>query len=423
MKWLWPRKWEFVLPSVYILAKRKAEFLKARSIICYHQFFFSKAQRALGKVIAELMQELIGDSCFNCRSLDEVVCRLLKFNDFIDEFWEENKALDVAVQIYTLADDLAGFFPSPPQSVMVRAVDWILERTLEKKNRPLHEIKVSVAMKATKPGFWGYRSTEYHHKAFHMEFFKPLLLHVLESAVCDVRGSCKRQIRGGPIGAPVSPPWLILVVSLREHLWLQALKSNRVDRLHKWEVIRYVDNRYMVALRVAGHTEVPIELFDTKFYGQTVVLEPESRDVLVGTELLIPSQQFSTLLDRPRIQCRYVVQGYPESYSPGDSISTNHQWRYRSPLSGASQSNLMAAFTARLHLARRASFPPEKCQQSIARLCTVYLMLQYPCRWITQALQRFLKKHKCVDELWKQVICKAISNGDITTVHRLGRDQ
>ena len=420
MKWAWPKELLRVLPSIYILAKRKSEFLKARSIICYHEFFFARMQRALGKVIYELTSEFIQDESFNCRSLDEVIAKLRDFNGTIDRFWDTNQGADVSVAIFTLADDLAGFFPAPPQKVMVRAAEWLCEQLVARKNCSLEDITISVCLDESKPAFFGKKKTSNNHRTFFMEFFLPLLLLVLECAVCDVRGTSKRQIRGGPIGAPVSPPWLILVVTLREHLWLSALESNRRDRFKTWSVARYVDNRYVLALKVAGHTELPIELFDSKFYGETVQLEPESRSVLVGTELLIPSAEVSTMFTPPRIECRYVVMGFPSTFHQGQTIDIAHLWRYRSPFSGSSRQNLMGAFLARLHLAKRASFPTKRCEEAIARLTTVYLMMGYPNKWLCSSLERFLKAHVCTSINWKIRFLGFLRSNDTVSLHRLG---
>ena len=73
------------IPSTYVLAKRKKLFMKARCIIAYAGFWAAKFQRAMGKVISDLQRLIIEHDHFDCPSLDELMCKVQRFNDSLSE--------------------------------------------------------------------------------------------------------------------------------------------------------------------------------------------------------------------------------------------------------------------------------------------------------------------------------------------------
>ena len=407
---------------MYVLPKRKKLFMAARSIICYAGFWLAKAQKGTGKVIADLMLLIVGEQSFNSSSLDYLISSLDKFNQTLEQYWEENRELDLYVAISTIADDLEGFFTSPPQSLMIETANWIVEKTISIKGLPINDISLSVCNRQRKQSFFGKITTQEGHQNYPLQALLPLLNFTLTAAVAQVGDGVKRQIRGGPIGCPLSPAWCVAVATKCELDFLSSHVSYKHTRCKLWQVVRYVDNRYVLSLRVNGQVQLPIELFDPKFYGETIVLKPESKEVLLGTQLLISQEDHSvTIQDPPRIECRYVVIGFPAQYHTGIELEQGHWWRYRTAETASSEKSIMSAFVGRLHLARRSSFPKVRVEQAISRLVFVYKLLGFSSNVLCKYLKRFFKKQPtCVGDHWTRTVIELLRTNNLQSIHSLG---
>ena len=425
MRWAFPKKPGDQLPSTYVLIKRKKEFEKARSIIGYHAYFMAKIQRALGRVILDLLELTFGCASFNCPSIDHVMGKLRQFSRMVDDAWSASRSKPTKIQVEIHADDLAGFFPSPPQWAMVRAAEWLLERICQLKGCPPHQIRTSVSLGTKTKCFFGKYVTTSNHKTFHFSFFLELLTFSLEAAVCDVYGEVKKQIRGGPIGSPLSPAWLTLLVCLEEYKWLHGNLHNPSMRFKTWDTIRYVDNRLVLSLCFDGINSTPKELFNDHFYGESVILEPEPKTSLVGSELLfeINVAQYSGLQRRPALEVRYIVAGFPEVFRPDDKIDSAELWRDRPHDVAASKTSLLVGFIGRLHLAVRGSFPRSRQQEAIARVIFVFLTLGYGPNLLMKPLVKFLRSQAMSNTIssdWSTAVRQAVQQNNRALVHLWG---
>ena len=137
-----------------------------------------------------------------------------------------------------------------------------------------------------------------------------------------------------------------------------------------WMAIRYVDNRMVLTFCHKGNAYVFEDLLKTNFYGETIILEPEPRECLVGIDLVYLCKCVQSLAPFGNIvEARLRVPGYT---SDDNGFDWNNFWRYRSPKSAGSRSNNLSSFLTRLHLATTLSFPAQRQRQAVARLLWVY---------------------------------------------------
>jgi hypothetical protein len=55
--------------------------------------------------------------------------------------------------------------------------------------------------------------------------------------------SVYEQIRGSPMGSPLSPPLCLMVVALSEEIWFRTFASTLMSMDLTSRLLRYVDNR------------------------------------------------------------------------------------------------------------------------------------------------------------------------------------
>ena len=413
MRWAWPRKIDWQLPSVYVLIKRKKMWEAARSIIMYHRFFGAKILKVIGRLLLEMTAELLGHRCFNCPTITSLMEKLRQWNIDFNRLHSQLPGSTVDFDI--AGDDLVGFFPSMEQDKMMRAAERLLEMHCAKKNCQPTDLVMSVSASVKCPSFSGRRQTEERHKPFYLEFLLPLLRWSLTASIVLVDGQVKRQFRGGTIGSPVSPAWLVLGVSLDEYDFQNTLRGPASLRGKYWQCLRYVDNRFLLQVKVDDALLGPKLLYDKNFYGQAVILEEEPRNRLVGSEII-----YQRVHNRaaPQIEARYLVEGFPDT--PTD-VPENSRWKYRTPSSSCTRHSLMSAFTARLHLGLRQSFPVHRQFQCYSRLVYVYLSLGYPPNWLISALKDFMRKHPTSGhQNWMQNIVQLARKKDLPAIHKLG---
>ena len=415
MRWAFTRKVLPNIPSAYVLMKRKKAFQQARSIIQYHAFFVYKLLRATGRVMSELTTLVIGEQCWNVPSAALLINKLESWNDVMAKNFDLiGRSADVRLSAH--ADDLVGFFPSMSQQQMISSAQWLIDSYIALKNKSLDQLTISVSVGTNRPAFAGrMKFNEHNQRPFLLEYLLPVCEFSIEASIVVVDNQVYRQIRGGTIGSPLSPPWLIATICHAEKNWIDSLQAPLSLRGTTWECIRYADNRYVMSLIVNGIRCAPDSLFREDFYGGSVVLEPEDKSKLVGSQIF----KIDGPLRCPRFEARYVVDGFPASYTL--NISDEEAFKYRTPTAAATKSNLMSAFVGRLHLAWRLSFPLVRKKQATVRVIFVYVMMKYPKQWIRQKTSKFLRKHlEAASLAWARHLADCVSNNDWSTLHALG---
>ena len=414
---MWSRRSKTELPSVYILIKRKKKWSKARCIVQYHRFFLGKALKAAGRILTTLCSFVYKDNTFNCSTVDGLLRQVTSWNSVADQLYQV-LAHNHDVQVDIHADDLVGFFPSVDQQDMLDCATYTLEAFCQARNATPAELIISVPLQAACQCFSGKYDGEESHRPFFLEYLLPLLRFSLEASLINYKGKAIRQHRGGPIGSPCSPPWLVMCVCRAEYNWLNSLQPPLSLRGKWWQTSRYVDNKSTVSLCVDGHVLAPSSLFLKGFYGKAVELELEEKNRLCGAEIL----KFRAPSGATLLSTRYFVEGFPDRLSPPFQLDEELQWKYRTPNSGSTRTSLMSAFNARLHLCKRLSSSRPLCQQAICRLCTVYLLLGYPGEWLSRCIGKFISGHyKDAEQEWIHFIIRATKRCEIQEIHSRGK--
>ena len=417
MRWMWARRKKSRLPTAYVLVKRKKNWSTARCIVQYNDFFLSKALKATGRILTLLTSEVFNENTFNCTTVDSLLKQVTDWNQSA-EFMHKHLGQHSDVQLHVHADDLVGFFPSVDQGDMIACAEYALESFCRTKGRPPHELVISVPTHAACQCFSGKYDGEGSHRPFFLEFLLPFLRYSLEASVLEYAGDVIRQHRGGPIGSPCSPPWLILCVCRAEYNWINSLTPPSSLRGKWWQTSRYVDNRFTVSLAVNGHIMAPASLFSKTFYGKAVILEEEEKSRLCGADILKCISRSGAFV----LETRYFVEGYPDVLPQNRALAEELQWKYRTPSSASTKSSLMSAFNARLHLSKRLSSTPERRRQAICRVCTVYLLLGYRGSWLSSYFFKFAHTHlRDASAEWIRDTANALRNGDIVTIHEGGK--
>ena len=84
---------------------------------------------------------------------------------------------------------------------------------------------------------------------------------------------CIRQLRGSPMGSPLSPALCLMVVSIREQIWSLTFKQSLANRNLFIQRLRYVDNRLMFGDRRLADLPAYVLLHDG-FYGKPISWKP-----------------------------------------------------------------------------------------------------------------------------------------------------
>ena len=293
---------------------------------------------------------------------------------------------------------------------MTRAVEYILDSTVSRRRQPLEEMYMTFKLRHGKAG----QST--HGKSIHATGTKYPLRHlslVCQQALCWAVVTHRNQIfwqcQGGAIGSPLSPPWLVASVMLKEHEWLLGLQQPNLAHNTRiqhglWDVIRYVDNRLVLTFSSGSKTFASESLRDPAFYGGQLTLEPEPTTEIVGIDMIHLAQRVALLHEKGNVvECRSKVIGYDKTHFPWNEL-----WRYRTAYSAGSDRLNLSSFQTRIHQAIDLSFPEHRKQEAIARTLWVYRALEFnPCDLVEIVLKkRRLLKDTPAD--WWKNLCKAV---------------
>ena len=91
-----------------------------------------------------------------------------------------------------------------------------------------------------------------------------------------------QQIRGSPMGSPLSPALCLMVVALSEEVWFRTFESQLSTMDLTSRCLRYVDNRLCLP-DSSWLTEPAFDLFlHPDFYGKPIVLETEPDQEFLG---------------------------------------------------------------------------------------------------------------------------------------------
>ena len=154
---------------------------------------------------------------------------------------------------------------------------------------------------------------------------------------------CVSQLRGSPMGSPLSPALCLIVVSISEQIWATNFKSILQNHHLSVRHIRYVDNRLILGgsrLRDLPPYEV---LLDDGFYGKPIVLDTEPDQEFLG--FMLETNPFELIYFGPTNVSQVL-----------------------SPFSASPPKVLLSGFRSRCHIVIKGAFPLHRVHQGLEQL-------------------------------------------------------
>ena len=260
------------LPNAYVLPKRKKQFLSGRPIVS----FFAAPFRPMLNCIAKLIYQLLPVAFPHNLAKGDVfeLIQLLKKGDF---------DFQPTPQIYN--QDLAGFFTSIDTDRFVTS--WhltlhFLSSTMNTQPDELFSVKPSLGNQQGDVVKGRTCRTLNVTRKIYIRDVEPIIRASLDMTQFSIGTAVFQQIRGSPMGSPLSPALCLMVVALSEEVWFRTFESQLSTMDLTSRCLRYVDNR-MCLPDSSWLTESAFETFlHPDFYGKPIVLETEPDQEFLG---------------------------------------------------------------------------------------------------------------------------------------------
>ena len=259
------------LPSGYILAKKKKDFTSGRPIISFVDAPFGP----MLNILARLLFQLIHIACPDHFATGDVYHLL-----HILRQAPEHGSLCLYNQ------DLAGFFTSIDQKRFLGAWSMLLD-LLRQRYRSFLGISRSIQQPRGPHQGRTFRRLNVTRKIL-IKDTPSLLTTALNMQTFCLGQRCLSQLRGSPMGSPLSPALCAMVVSISEQIWATSFKSVLANHHLFVRHIRYVDNRLVLGDPQIQHLPPYEILLNDGFYGKPIVLETEPDQEFLGFMLETP---------------------------------------------------------------------------------------------------------------------------------------
>ena len=325
------------LPSGYILPKKKKAYLSGRPIISFVDVPF----RPMLNILARLLFQLIPVACPSHFAAGDVYTLL----DILRSAPKDGDYI-----LYN--QDLAGFFTSIDQDRFLGAWSMLLDFLADHMNVQPDQYFSVYPGKSNNPGdvIKGktFRKLNVTRK-LRIGDIPDLIKAALNMQTFCLGPTCVRQLRGSPMGSPLSPALCLMVVSISEQIWAitfkQTLSSHDLFVKH----IRYVDSRLLFADRRIDSLAAYQILIHEGFYGKPIILETE------------PDQEFLGFM----LECK----PFELIYQGPTNIS-----QVLSPYSASPPRVLLSGFRSRCHIVVKGAFPEFRVQQGLDQLIELYTL-------------------------------------------------
>ena len=323
------------LPSGYILAKKKKAFTSGRPIISFVDAPF----RPMLNILAKLIFQLIPLACPDHFATGDVYHLLTILRQA-----PAHRPLSLYNQ------DLAGFFTSIDQQRFLGA--WYMLLDFLRPHMDVRDTEVFSVYpgRSNNPGELikgrAFRRLNVTRKIL-IRDVPSLLLTALNMQTFCLGQRCVSQLRGSPMGSPLSPALCLMVVSISEQIWTNCYRSVLTNHHLFIQHIRYVDNRLILGEPHLSELHPYEVLLDSGFYGKPFVLETE------------PDQEFlGFMLETDPLELIYVG---PTNCS-----------QVLSPFSASPPKVLLSGFRSRCHIVVKGAFPDIRVHQGLKQLVELY---------------------------------------------------
>jgi len=221
------------LPNAYVLPKCKKQFRPGRPIVSFLTAPFRPMLNCIAKLIYHLLPQAFPHNLAKGDVFDLI--KLLKNTDF--------DTLPTP-QIYN--QDLAGFFTSIDTDRFLDSWRLTLKYLSSTMSTESDEI---ISVKATTGNMTGdvvkgrtCRTLNVTRKIF-IRDIERIILMSLKMTQFSIGASVYEQIRGSPMGSPLSPALCMMVVALSKEIWYQTYHTTLASMDLSSRLLRYVDNR------------------------------------------------------------------------------------------------------------------------------------------------------------------------------------
>ena len=177
-----------------------------------------------------------------------------------------------------------------------------------------------------------------------------IILMSLKMTQFSIGSSVYEQIRGSPMGSPLSPALCLMVVALSEEIWYRTFADTLASMDLTSRLLRYVDNR-LCLVDPSWHYEPAFANFlHPEFYGKPIILETE------------PDQEF----------LGFGIEFEPFPYDIALLVTLTKSWL---PFSASPLDVQLSGFVSRLFLVAKCAYPQSEQRRGFAP-CTACTKLQ-----------------------------------------------
>ena len=280
--------------TAYILPKRKKNWTTARPIISFVGAFF----RPMLDALAKLLHSTVATACPDAFSGGDLFDLMRSLHEFLRL---GHTPLDCRNQ------DLSGFFTSIDKDRFF--APWRLLLTWYRQRQP-HSTTTHLTVDTldTSSTTRVYNGRRRRHKpaqrTLWLDDIPEIIQATLDMQIFSVGFRSFRQTRGAPTGSPASPALCLMVIAVAEQIWANTHPTSGPRSFEDTLLLRYVDNRLVVATPRWFSTPAAHIVCDEHFYGGDIVLETEAAldflgfrlDLECGTISFIPSYEKHNML-------------------------------------------------------------------------------------------------------------------------------
>ena len=352
------------LPNAYVLPKRKKQFLAGRPIVSFFTAPFRPMLNCIAKMIYNLLPQAFPRNLAKGDVFDLI--KLLKNTDF-----------DTLPTPRIHNQDLAGFFTSIDTDRFIDSWRLTLQFLSTLMSTDPDEI---ISVKATPGNTTGdvvkgrtCRTLNVTRKIF-IRDIERIILMSLKMTQFSIGTSVYEQIRGSPMGSPLSPALCMMVVALSEEIWYRTYRTTLTTMDLSARLLRYVDNRLCLADPSWDYDICFANFLRPEFYGHPIILETE------------PDQEF----------LGFCIEFEPFAlrYSPPRDFN-----QVMAPFSASPLAVQLSGFVSRLFLVAKCAHPAQERTRGFAALHRLYRAAGF-CESDLTAAAKPIRRYLHTSSLW-----------------------
>ena len=337
------------LPNAYVLPKRKKQFKAGRPIVSFFTAPFRPMLNCTAKLIYNLLPQAFPHNLAKGDVFDLI--KLLKDTDF-----------DSLPTPRIHNQDLAGFFTSIDTDRFIASWRLTLQFLSTLMNTDPDEI---ISVKATPGNTTGdvvkgrtCRTLNVTRKIF-IRDIERIILMSLKMTQFSIGTTVFEQIRGSPMGSPLSPALCMMVVALSEEIWYRTYHTTLSTMDLTARLLRYVDNRLCLSDPCWDYEICFANFLHPEFYGHPIILETE------------PDQEF----------LGFCIEFEPFAlrYSPPRDFN-----QVMAPFSASPLTVQLSGFVSRLFLVAKCAHPAHERTRGFCRIAPFVQICRFsrvrPCR-------------------------------------------